>query len=361
MKPIESMSLSEILSTKVDQDRIERLKKLTRPDVPEDTPEIVIEYLLANQARVVDIQYKRFLAGTKINLKEVDDLCQGSIDIHAHGGSEPFERLLDDDDLAIACMKRGMRAIVIKTWFTPSASRNALVNNAVHKYAEEHGMEPIQVFGGITLNQSVGGINPDAVKRCLKFPGMKYVWLPMVDSYHHRRVVFDDQTGSGIHIVDKRGHVLPEVMEVIKICADNNLTLASGHYPANETAEVLVAAKNAGVKHREIVHPAHIHSKHSIKQMKEAAAEGHKLMLSGLGTLVFPLHESGALYAAHMISEVGAENFVYGSDFGQIQNPSHVEALSWMIKTLMAYGVTAAEIKKMFKDNPAEHLELPVL
>jgi hypothetical protein len=37
MKPIESMSLSEILSTKVDQDRIERLKKLTRPDVPEDT------------------------------------------------------------------------------------------------------------------------------------------------------------------------------------------------------------------------------------------------------------------------------------------------------------------------------------
>lgn len=358
MKNIEDLSLSEILSVTVDRDRIERLKTLTRPDLPEDTPEVVIEWLLANQARIVDMQYKRFLAGTKINLAEVEEMMRGAIDCHAHGGSEPFERILMEDELVIECMKVGMKALVIKTWFTPSASRNAMLNEVIARYSDERGAPPLQLFGGITLNQSVGGINPDAVKRCLGYPGMKYVWLPMVDSYHHRRVVYDDQTGAGVHIVDDKGRPLPEVMEVIRICADNNLTLASGHYPQHETAEVMAAAKAAGVKHRELVHPAHIHSKHSLKQMKEAAKEGHTLMLSGLGALVFPLHESGPAYAAQLVKEIGAEHFVFGSDFGQIQNPDHVTGMRWMMKTLMAYGVTADEIRTIFQSAPARHLEL---
>jgi predicted TIM-barrel fold metal-dependent hydrolase len=108
----------------------------------------------------------------------------------------------------------------------------------------------------------------------------------------------------------------------------------------------------------EIIHPAHIHSKTLIAEMKEAASEGIKLMLSGLGTTAFPLHETGPVYAVRMIKEVGADHFVYGSDFGQIHNPSHLIGTEWTIKLLFAYGATKEELKKVFQTNPAKHLGL---
>lgn len=358
MERIEDMKLNDILDIKVPQDRIERLRQWTRPDLPEDTPQEVVDYLLSRQAQYVDIQYKRFLAGTGYTLAQMESLMQGSIDIHAHGGSEPFERIMMEDQMVRECMDAGMKAVVIKTWFTPSASRNALLMKEAERYSQEKGIEPLKIFGGITLNASVGGINPDAVRRCLRFPGMKYVWLPMVDSYHHRRVAFDDLSGQGLHIVDEHGHPLPEVKEVIRICADNNLTLASGHYPCQETGAVMDEALRCGVKHLEIVHPAHMHSKHSIAQMREAASKGIKLMLSGLGTLVFPAHESGPVYAVEVIRQVGAENLVYGSDFGQIHTLPHVDGARWMIKMLLAWGATLDEIRTVFHTAPAKHLEL---
>ncbi|BAS28230.1 hypothetical protein LIP_2389 [Limnochorda pilosa] len=290
--------------------------------------------------------------------EDIHELMIGSIDIHAHGGSEPFERLMLEDELAIDCTRAGMRAVVIKTWYTPSASRNALVQRAVDRWAEEHEMTPVKVFGGVTLNRSVGGLNPEAVKRCLGFPGMKYVWLPMVDSYHHRRVVYDDLSGDGLRIVDEHYRVLPELEEILRICADNDLILASGHYPYEETKAVMEEAKRLGVRRLEVIHPAHIHSKHSLDQMKEVAREGVKLMLSGLGALAFPLHESGPVYAARIVQEVGADNLVYGSDFGQIHNPPHVAANRWMIQMLLAYGVSKEDVRKVFQTTPARHLGL---
>ena len=168
----------------------------------------------------------------------------------------------------------------------------------------------------------------------------------------------DDRSGSGIHLLDGNGRVLPELYDIFKVVAEHDLVLASGHYPYAETSIVFEAAKKAGVKHLEVVHPAHIHSKTTIAQMKEYASENVMLMLSGLGTLCFPLHETGPIYAARMIQEVGADHFVYGSDFGQIHNPPHIVGHRWMIQMLLAYGVSKEEITKIFKTNPARHIGL---
>lgn len=354
----EKFDLKELMSIEVPEERVNRLSELVRFDSAEELSDEVKNYLLKEQVRYVNIQYARFLAGTKFNLEEVDELLEDAIDIHAHGGSEPFERLMLEDDLAKDYSLAKMKAVVIKTWYTPSASRNALVQKIVDKWAEENQVRPISVVGGITLNYSVGGLNPNAVERCLKYPNFKYVWMPMVDSYHHRKVVYDDQSGKGIKFLDENKKVVYEMKEILKIIAANDLILASGHYPYEETSILFEEAKRYGVKRMEIVHPAHIHSKTTIAQMKEAASEGVKLMLSGLGTLCFPLHESGPVYAARMIKEVGAEHFVYGSDFGQIHNPPHIVGTKWMIQILLAYGVTKEEITKIFKINPLVHLGL---
>jgi uncharacterized protein DUF6282 len=357
VKPEENLPLSEILKVEVDPERVERLKTLTSVDAEGVTDEI-FTWLVRQQAQWANIQYTRFLAGAKFTEQDVEELLTNAIDCHTHGGSDPMERLLLEDDIGIDYTEAGMRAMVVKTWYTPSASRNALVQKIVNRYAGERGLRPVLCFGGVVLNYSMGGFNAEAVKKCLGFPGMKYVWMPMVDSYHHRRVVYDDWSGYGLSFLDDNRKVIPAVQDILRIIADNDLVLASGHYPYADTAVLVEEARRLGVNRIEIIHPAHIHSKHTIAQMKEQAERGAKLMLSGLGAMAFPLHESGPLYAARIVKEVGAENLLYGSDFGQLQNFPHIVANRWMIKLLLAYGCTKEEIRTVFQVTGAKLLGL---
>jgi hypothetical protein len=357
VKPEEGLELKQILQVEVSQERVDRLKKLTNVDIPGISDE-VFEFIVRQQAQWVNMQYARFLSGINFTEADVDELLMNAIDCHCHGGSDPMERLMYEDDIGIDYSKAGMRAMVVKTWYTPSASRNAIVQKHVDRYCNKHGLRPVMCLGGVVLNYSMGGFNPEAVKKCLGFPGMKYVWMPMVDSYHHRRVVYDDWSGYGLSFLDENGKVIPQVQEILRIIADNDLVLASGHYPYEDTARLVEEARRLGVNRIEIIHPAHIHSKHTIAQMKEQAARGAKLMLSGLGAMAFPLHESGPLYAARIVKEVGAENLLYGSDFGQLQNFPHIIANRWMIKLLLAYGCTKEEIRTVFQETGAKLLGL---
>jgi hypothetical protein len=355
VKPEDNLPLSEILKVQIDPERVERLKTLTSVDSEGVTDEI-FTWLVGQQAQWANIQYTRFLAGARFTEQDVDELLTNAIDCHTHGGSDPMERLLLEDDIGIDYTEAGMRAMVVKTWYTPSASRNALVQKIVNRHAAQRGLRPVLCFGGVVLNYSVGGFNPEAVKKCLGFPGMKYVWMPMVDSYHHRRVVYDDWSGYGLNFLDDNRKVVPPVQDILRIIADNDLVLASGHYPYVDTAVLVEEARRLGVNRIEIIHPAHIHSKHTIAQMKEQAERGAKLMLSGLGSMAFPLHESGPLYAARIVKEVGPENLLYGSDFGQLQNFPHIVANRWMIKLLLAYGCTKDEIRTVFQVTGANLL-----
>jgi hypothetical protein len=355
--PEDELSLSELLDISVSDDRVKRLKQLTRPDA--EVSDEVWSWLVRQQAQWVNLQYTRFLAGVDFTESDVDEILTNGVDIHVHGGSDPFERLMLEDDVSYDYTDAGCAALVFKTWFTPSVSRVPLVRKLVSIYANEQNLRPAQVFGGITLNYAQGGFNAEAVRKCVGFPGMKYVWMPMVDSYHHRRVVYDDWSGRGLSFLDDRGRVIPEVIDVLKVVADNDLVLASGHYPFEDTYTLFREAKELGVKRLEVIHPAHIHSKHSLQQMVKQAELGAKLMVSGLGAQAFPLHESGPLYAARQIKEVGASNCVFGSDFGQLQNIPHITAARWMIKLLMAYGCTKEELYQVFQVSPAEHLGLP--
>ena len=158
----EKFDLKKLMAIDVPKERVDRIKDdvvFDRGDISDE----VKEFLLKEQIRFVNIQYARFLAGVHFTQEDVDELLTGSIDIHAHGGSEPFDRICLEPQLVKDFMDARMKAIVIKTWYTPSASRTAMLNEIIKQYAEEKGIEPLKLFGGITLNNSVGGLNPNAV------------------------------------------------------------------------------------------------------------------------------------------------------------------------------------------------------
>ena len=82
-------------------------------------------------------------------------LLTGVIDIHAHCAPDSVPRSIDAIDLAKLAKARGMRGLVLKNHWESTASVAYLVRNEV---------PGIEVFGGIDLNRSVGGMNPEAVQ-----------------------------------------------------------------------------------------------------------------------------------------------------------------------------------------------------
>ena len=85
----EDMSFEKVLTIKVAQDRIERVKHLIRFDIP-DLSEEIKNFLISQQLQFVNIQYARFMAGVKHTQQDVQDLLEGGIDCHAHGGIGPL-------------------------------------------------------------------------------------------------------------------------------------------------------------------------------------------------------------------------------------------------------------------------------
>src|SRR5258708_27696092 len=89
-----------------------------------------------------------------IGLPTQAQTLQGVIDMHAHANPDGAPRSIDAIDLARLAKSRGMRAIVLKNHYVPTASLAWIVRKEV---------PGIEVFGGISLDLSVGGVNPAAV------------------------------------------------------------------------------------------------------------------------------------------------------------------------------------------------------
>lgn len=81
-------------------------------------------------------------------------VIKGIIDLHYHSGPDVKPRKLSDLELMEQGVAFGARGIVIKTHFSPTAGRAALVNQIRReKYPESE----FALFGGIALNRSAGG------------------------------------------------------------------------------------------------------------------------------------------------------------------------------------------------------------
>src|SRR3954465_7407127 len=79
----------------------------------------------------------------------------GVIDMHVHPDPDVFGRSLTDVELAMIARRKAMPGILLKNTVVTTADRAALAMQQV---------PGIEVWGGIVLNSSVGGVNPAAVE-----------------------------------------------------------------------------------------------------------------------------------------------------------------------------------------------------
>src|SRR4029077_15763323 len=137
----------------------------------------------------------------------------GVVDIHAHCDPDSLARSIDAIDLARLARDRGMRALVLKNHYEPTESLAFLVRKVV---------PGIELFGGIALNRTVGGINLAAVEHMTQVKGGwgRVVWMPTFDA--ENQVKYSKESRPFVS-VSKDGAVLPEVREVISFIAKHNL------------------------------------------------------------------------------------------------------------------------------------------
>ena len=102
----------------------------------------------------------------------------GTVDIHVHSLPDDRPRSIDAIEVVRQARSRGMRAIVLKNHYESTAGLAYVVRLVVPDF---------QVFGGIDLNLTVGGINPAAVEHMTKVTGGwgRVVWFPTFDCENH--------------------------------------------------------------------------------------------------------------------------------------------------------------------------------
>src|SRR3989442_7298595 len=97
---------------------------------------------------------------------------EGAYDLQIHVGPDVIGRRIDDIDCAKEFLAHGLKGFVLKSHYIQTGERAQVVAKAV---------PGIRAFGAITLNHSVGGMNPVAVEIAGR-SGCKIVWMPTVDA-----------------------------------------------------------------------------------------------------------------------------------------------------------------------------------
>ena len=267
----------------------------------------------------------------------------GIIDVHQHVGpatAQSIDRALDAIETARIAERHGFRAIVLKQHYLETASWAYLVSRMV---------PGIQLFGGIALNRSVGGLNPVAVENVATFPNGvgRVVYMPTFESEHYN-------PGSPVAVpIARNGKLLPAVYEVLDVMAKYDLSLSTGHSSPEESLMLIRAAKEKGVNKIYVQHPMLKRVGMSIAQQKQAASMG-ALLEYVLGEALGSDEEF--THWVEGIREVGPENVLISSDLGQRGRMIHADGYRIVLPRLKKAGFSQAEIDIMTKRNPARFL-----
>lgn len=265
----------------------------------------------------------------------------GVIDLHVHVAPDSRgPRSVNGFEAAQMARRHGMRAILIKNHYTETASQAYLVSEIV---------PGIDVYGGIVLNRSVGGINPVAVESMASTTGRlgRMVWLPTFDSEHN-------SPDSDNVPITRNGELLPEVVEVFDVMREYDLALATGHVSPGEALLAIREARAAGVERIVVTHPSSGLVDMSV-EMQRAAADLGALLEYTVSAALGP----GSFEAfTRQIREVGLEDVVLTTDYGQVGNPVPADGMRAILPRLRAAGFSQAEIDTMTRRNPARLLGL---
>jgi ABC-type molybdate transport system substrate-binding protein len=275
------------------------------------------------------------------------NVLSGAIDIHLHAEPDSRPRALDALDAAKQAKANGMRAIVLKNHYEYTSGLAYIVGKQV---------PGIEVFGGVDLNLTVGGMNPAAIEYMAATTGGrgKLVWMSTFDA--ENQVRFSKENRPFVS-VSKNGQLLPVTKEVIASIAKHGLVLATGHVSPDEGLMLVREARRQGIQHIVVTHAMNDPIRMTVPQMQEAAKMGALIEFVG-GNIGDADGKARMDRFADAIKKIGPQFCILSSDLGQKGNPLPAEGLAAFIGAMKAHGLTDQQIDQMARRNPAQLLGL---
>ncbi|MEP7306048.1 MAG: DUF6282 family protein [Acidobacteriota bacterium] len=280
-------------------------------------------------------------------LDEAARALAGAIDIHVHSLPDSTERSVDGLEAAVMARAHGMRGLVLKNHYDPTGGLAFIVRKQV---------PGVEVFGGVDLNLTVGGMNPSAVEHMAQVSGGygRLVWMSTFDA--ENQVRFSKENRPFVS-VSRNGALLQATKDVIGVIAKHGLVLATGHVSPEEGLLLLREGQKQGVQHMVVTHAMNTPVSMTVAQMQEAAKLGALIEFVGGSP-------AGAAAAARFdsfadaIRKVGPEACILSSDLGQKNNPLPADGFAAFIVALKSRGFSDQELDRMAKQNPATLLGL---
>jgi hypothetical protein len=286
------------------------------------------------------------------------EALKGAFDLQVHVAPDVIERRIDDLDLSKEFLAHGMRGFVLKSHYFPTAERARVVTRAV---------PGISAFGAITLNHSVGGLNPVAVELAGR-SGCKIVWMPTVDAANETAGRLDgpnvklpfwakiqrELAATGIAPppitpLDSNGKVSEAARRCIELIAKHNMILATGHLGRVEIFALVKAAREMGAKRVVVTHAEFPSQSLSADEQYELAQLGAYIEHCFTTMYTGKAPWDGALAA---IRKVGPERCILSTDLGQTINPPVAEGFAMFAQKLLDGGFSVDQIRRMTVTNP---------
>lgn len=292
----------------------------------------------------------------------MNPLLAEAIDLHVHSAPDVLPRKMDDLDMAQRIIASGMRGYAIKSHYFCTSERAEIIRKIYPQ---------CNAIGTITLNSSVGGINPMAVEMAGR-SGAKIVWFPTVDSEHElahlanspaeklpywakikEQMKVEGIISPTICILDN-GKLKDEVFSVLDIIARFKMILATSHVSKPEAFALVKAAKERKVERIIITHVTFPSTLYSIEEQKELLKYGafveHCYTTPATGKVAWDT-------VIEQIRAIGPEHVVLGTDLGQATAVFPDEGLALFGEKLLAQGFSEKDIRTMIVKNPASLIE----
>jgi Family of unknown function (DUF6282) len=287
------------------------------------------------------------LAGTP-GPPALSDVVRGAIDIHVHSDPDNVPRAIDGIEVAKLAHASGMRGLVLKNHYDPTAGLAFLARKAA---------PGLEVFGGIDLNLPVGGMNAAAVEHMTQVAGGwgRFVWMSTFDA--ENQVRFSKENRPFVSVA--RGQtLLPDAKAVIAVIAKRRLVLATGHVSADEALMLVREARQQGVTSMVVTHAMNPPVLMNLSQMQEAARHGAFIEFVG-GSVAGAEAPARIDRFADAIRRIGPQFCILSSDLGQKGNPLPPDGFAAFILALRARGFSDADLNRMTQENPVRLLGLP--
>ncbi|MEI2387388.1 DUF6282 family protein [Breoghania sp. JC706] len=234
----------------------------------------------------------------------------------------------------------------------------------------------LPLSGSLVLNEIAGGIDWRVVERSLCQAGCQrggqrggqtgqqtgagearfIVHLPTVTGHPHRSRLSREPANPilsrapirPLRVSGEDGALLPETLDVMRLCRDHPLVLSTGHADKEDVYRLIDAALALGVPRLMLNQPASPMTGFSARELIELGAEP-SLYIEQCALTYLLGYQSEEDFGAAL---TGISNLVYSSDLGQPSQPDIEEWLALTEVWFRKFGLTDERIDEITRANP---------